>query len=128
MSVPTPAPDDAPQPLPDPPPADPSAPVAADHGRARRFLVAFAVTWTLSLVAMVAFSVYANPWSNFGPVGVHNRQNARWVKTQHIDALPPAERPQAYVLGSSSVMRFTGASIERELGLTAFNYGRSEEP
>ncbi len=71
---------------------------------------------------MVGFSVYVNPWGNFGPTGYHNMYNARLAKTAYIDGLSPDRRPEVITLGSSNTMRFRPKTIERLLGKSAFNY------
>lgn len=91
--------------------------------QARRFVIAVAATYVLGVASIVAFSAYVNPWGNFGPTGYHNMYNARLAKTDYFDRIPPDQRPQVIVLGASSVMGWSPATIDRLLGKTAFNYG-----
>ncbi|MEE3368317.1 MAG: hypothetical protein VX346_03120 [Planctomycetota bacterium] len=91
--------------------------------RRRGFLWIFAITWVCGLAVCFGFSVYVNPWGNYGEVGWHRLYNARLAKTRVLDHLPGDELPEVLILGSSNVMRLRPATVRRELGLTAFNCG-----
>ena len=80
-------------------------------------------TFVAGVALIVGFSVYVNPWGNFGPTGYHNMYNARLAKTVYFDQLLPNERPEVIVLGASSVMGWSPSTIDRLMGKTAFNYG-----
>ncbi len=99
--------------------------------RPKRFLLSLLATFTLGALVVLGLGVWLNPWGDFGPNGFHRLPNARYTKTSHIDRLPASERAQVYVLGSSTVMRFSAETIERLSGQRAFNYGvfwgRSED-
>jgi hypothetical protein len=90
---------------------------------ARRFLLTFAGTFVLGVLAIAAFSVYINPWGTFGRTGRLDLYNARLMKAEYLAALPRDKLPQAIVLGSSNVMRYNPQTIERLWGLSAFNFG-----
>lgn len=95
----------------------------AAYRSARAFLAATVGTFVLGVTAIFAFSAYVNPWGDFGPTGYHRLYNARLAKANYIDSLPREQLPEAIVLGSSNTMRYSPATIERELGLSAFNFG-----
>lgn len=90
---------------------------------ARSFLVATAATYLLGLAGMFGFCWYVNPWGNYGRTGYQRIYNARLAKAEYLSELPREQLPDALVLGSSNTMRYDPATIERLLGLKAFNFG-----
>lgn len=99
------------------------APPADLQSASARFLRWYMATVVVSLAVILAFVGWANPWRNFGDVGLPHYYNARRAKLTHIGAMPAAKRPEVLVLGSSNVMRYDPKKLERELGKTAFNHG-----
>ena len=91
--------------------------------RERAFLRVFLATWFGGLALLLALAIYVNPWRNFGDVGITRLMNSRSTKLRYVAALPDAELPDAYVLGSSNTMAYDPADIERLLGYSAFNFG-----
>ena len=94
---------------------------------ARRFVGTALATYLVGLSLLAAFSIYANPWGNYGEAGFLDPYefNDRLVKAKYLDALPADQRPQVLVLGSSSMMSMRGPDIAKATGRTAFNYNVS---
>ena len=93
------------------------------RSRRRRFLWIFAITWVCGLTICFGFSIYVNPWGNYGELGHHRLYNARLAKARLLATREKAELPQVLILGSSNVMRLRPETVRRELGMSAFNYG-----
>ncbi|GJM24126.1 MAG: hypothetical protein DHS20C16_05410 [Phycisphaerae bacterium] len=72
---------------------------------------------------MFAFSLYVNPWGDFGKTGFHRLYNARLAKADFLDAMPRRDLPEVVVMGSSNTMQYRPATIERLTGKRAFNFG-----
>ena len=89
----------------------------------RAFLMGVCGTFVFGVLVLFAFSVYVNPWGDFGKTGFHRLYNARLAKADYIDGLAPAELPEIVVMGSSNTMRFRPATISRLMGKSAFNFG-----
>ena len=89
----------------------------------RGFLWIFAITWVCGLAICFGFSIYVNPWGNFGELGHHRLYNARLAKARFLATRKKTELPQVVILGSSNVMGLRPETVRRELGLSAFNYG-----
>lgn len=68
---------------------------------ARRFVWTGAAVYFSGLLVLAGFSIYANPWGNYGEAGFldPSEYNDRLVKAKYIDGLSADERPQALVLG-----------------------------
>ncbi len=94
----------------------------------RLFVLTLLATILVGAGLLLSFVVYVNPWGNYGAVGcfpvndVHY-YNARLAKTERLETLAPAQRPDILVLGSSNTMRFRPAKVEELFGGTCFNFG-----
>lgn len=79
--------------------------------------------YVTALGGLAGFSIYANPWGNYGASGFldPHEYNDRLVKAEYLDRLPKDQRPQILILGSSSMMAFRPADLTRLIGHTAFN-------
>lgn len=97
---------------------------ATESQRARRFVLFAGLFFLVGVLGIMGFSVAINCWGNFGPVGYLDVRsyNDRLVKVAHLDALPPDERPEFLVIGSSNVRAIRSADIEHLAGMRGFNF------
>jgi hypothetical protein len=99
--------------------------------RSRPFLLAFVATFAAGALLIVGFNAWVNPWGNCGRVKYPGVYNDRLAKSDYLDGLPPDRLPRAIVLGSSNEMRFSPATIQAALNLSAFNFavfwGRTDD-
>jgi hypothetical protein len=89
----------------------------------RAFLVNLCAAFGLGVMGLFVFSVYVNPWGDFGKTGFHRLYNARLAKADFIDGLPPCDLPEVVVMGSSNTMQYRPATITKLTGKSAFNFG-----
>lgn len=100
-----------------------ASPPLSAVGAARSFVWTAVLAYVSCLALLAAFSIYANPWGNYGESGFldPHEYNDRLVKAKHLDALPVSRRPQVLILGSSSMMSMRGHDIAKATRRTAFN-------